>query len=143
MTNLFSDTENLKILYVEDDRASRQIMELVFKRVLKIKDVIILDSSENFPTILNNFPDVATMVFLDIHIKPYDGYQMLNIIRQNSTWQHVTVVAVTASVLAHEVQDLKNAGFNGLIGKPINTDCFPEYFRQILCGEEIWNPSWD
>ena len=136
-------TENLKVLYVEDDLSSRQIMELIFKRILKIRDVTILSNSEAFPTVLNNHVGVADMVFLDIHIKPYDGYEMLEIIRQNARWKHVTVIALTASVLAHEVEDLKNAGFNGLIGKPINPDFFPDFFRQIMAGTEVWNPSWD
>jgi two-component system cell cycle response regulator DivK len=136
-------TENLKVLYVEDDRASRQIMELVFKRILNIKDVAILDSNDGFADMLGSLPGVANLVFLDIHMKPYDGYQMLGFIRQNPAWQDVIVVALTASVLVHEVQDLKKAGFNGLIGKPINPDYFTEYLKQILAGEEVWNPLWD
>jgi hypothetical protein len=33
---------------------------------------------------------------------------------------------------------LRAVGFNGIIGKPIDADKFPETIARILAGEEVW-----
>jgi CheY-like chemotaxis protein len=48
------------------------------------------------------------------------------------------IVALTASVMNEEVQELKTAGFNGCLAKPIDLQTFPETLRQIFNGETIW-----
>ena len=45
---------------------------------------------------------------------------------------------MTASVMATDVQALRAAGSNGLIGKPILRQVFPSLVKQILTGEPVW-----
>jgi len=40
-----------------------------------------------------------------------------------------------------EVELLRTAGFDGVIGKPINHATFPDLLMRILKGEKIWNPA--
>jgi CheY-like chemotaxis protein len=63
---------------------------------------------------------------------------MLEMIRERPEFDHVPVVALTASVMNEEVQQLKRAGFNGVIAKPIDVDTFPDILQRILDGETVW-----
>jgi DNA-binding NarL/FixJ family response regulator len=51
----------------------------------------------------------------------------------------VAVVALTASVMYEEVRRLRDAGFDGVIAKPINFDTFPAALDRILSGGQVWN----
>lgn len=127
------------VLYVEDDPQSRWVLEMLLSNRMKLPNVTILESSHNFAshlTAVNPPPDV---IFLDINVYPYDGYAMLDMIRRSSKFQKTPVVALTASVMNEEVQRLKNAGFDGVIAKPINLTTFPDTLQRILNGETIWH----
>ena len=63
-------------------------------------------------------PSVPDVIFLDIHMKPHDGFEMLTRLRQHPIFAASTIIAVTASVMNEEVDRLREAGFNGAIGKP-------------------------
>jgi two-component system sensor histidine kinase TorS len=51
---------------------------------------------------------------------------------------HKPIVALTASVMNEEVEQLKDAGFNGVIPKPIDMDGFPDLIEAILDGKDVW-----
>jgi CheY-like chemotaxis protein len=85
---------------------------------------------------LSSKPDV---IFLDIHMEPVDGFTMLRQIRENEGLRSTKVVALTASVMNEEVKMLKDAGFNGVIAKPLDADTFPKTLQRILNGEHVWN----
>ncbi len=71
-------------------------------------------------------------------MRPYDGYELLKMLRSDSTYKEATIIAMTACVMATDVQALRAAGFNGLIGKPILRQVFPGLLKQILTGEPVW-----
>jgi two-component system cell cycle response regulator DivK len=59
-------------------------------------------------------------------------------LRNDPDFVHVTIIALTASVMNEEVAALENAGFDGTIAKPIDPDAFPELLDQILGGKKVW-----
>jgi CheY-like chemotaxis protein len=50
----------------------------------------------------------------------------------------VLIIAMTASVMMVDVEQLKAAGFSGLLGKPIRNRTFPEMLERILEGDAVW-----
>jgi CheY-like chemotaxis protein len=48
------------------------------------------------------------------------------------------VMALTASVMNEEINKLREAGFDGVLGKPLSFHTFPDTLRRILAGERIW-----
>ncbi|MEP7285809.1 MAG: response regulator [Chloroflexota bacterium] len=127
------------VLYVEDDPQSRRLMQMLFKGRMNLPHITILENSEDFlgrTKALDPRPDV---IFLDIHVKPYNGFEMLDMLQQLEWIKEIPVVALTASVMNEEVQQLKTAGFNGCLAKPIDLDTFPETVDRILGGEFIWS----
>ena len=130
--------KELSVLYVEDDDASRQIIKFLLTREIGLSKVLIWEDSSDFQAkaeLLDPKPDV---VFLDIHIKPLNGFEMLTVLRSLPTYKETIIVAMTASVMYEEIQLLKDKGFDGAIGKPINHETFADIFDKILSGESIW-----
>src|SRR5690349_14757479 len=114
------------ILYVEDDRQSRRLMEMLFKGRMQLEHFAILEDSEDFEAHVNKLNPAPDIVLLDIHVKPYDGFQMLSMLRKLDWGAKVPIVALTASVMNEEIQQLTVAGFNGCLGKPVDIKKLPE-----------------
>jgi two-component system, cell cycle response regulator DivK len=78
------------------------------------------------------------LILLDLQIPVENGYTILERIRALPHLPDTRVVALTANVLPHDVARARAAGFDGLIGKPINGRRFVEQIGRALAGEEIW-----
>ena len=122
--------ENFDYFYVKRADASR-VYGLELEHVLSPNAVHFLARVDA----LNPMP---TLVFLDIHMEPHNGFEMLAMLRQLPKYDTVPVVAMTASVMNEEIEQLRTAGFNGCIGKPIDIDTFPDAIQRILNGEVLW-----
>jgi two-component system, cell cycle response regulator DivK len=129
-----------RFVYVEDDVMSQEIFKILMTRVLgyKEKDMTILPDSTDFEARLRKLRTCPKIIFLDIHMLPYDGFEVLKIIRDSPTHARASVIAMTAGVMATDIVELKKAGFDGMIGKPIRKKVFPDLLRRILEGESVW-----
>src|SRR5687768_2584523 len=125
-------------LYVEDDALSREIMEMLLG-ALGYTELVIFEDSHDFVTRLDKLDIVQNVIFLDIHIKPHDGFEMLKMLRHHPRLGGQKIIALTASVMNEEVIRLQQAGFDGAISKPLDFDEFPSLLEQILNGERIWH----
>jgi len=129
------------IVYIEDDAFSRQIMTLMLTRKMGCSQVTVLEDSHNFLQKIEALPALPDVVFVDIHMQPHDGFYVLKCLRALDKFLSVRIVAVTASVMNEEVELLRQAGFDGVIGKPLDTGSFPDLFERILKGEKVWRPT--
>lgn len=127
------------ILYFEDDALSREVMRACLMRGLGYHSVTILENSTDFESRLEQLSPKPDVIFLDIHMEPLDGFAMLKLIRQNEACHSTRVIALTASVMNEEVKILKEAGFDGVIAKPLDYDTFPNALLRILAGEQVWH----
>jgi CheY-like chemotaxis protein len=128
-----------RFLYIENDEMSREVMKALLTRGLGYPDVTMFESSADLEDQLGGLAQKPDVIFVDIHMEPIDGFAMLDLIRRNAEYGGVPVVALTASVMYEEVRKLRDAGFNGVIAKPINYDTFPGALDRILSGEQVWN----
>ena len=127
------------ILYVEDDPMSRRVMEFVLKYRMKLSNITMFEESSDFQTRVGTLTPRPDVVFLDIHMKPYSGFEMLEILRNIEQYRHIPVVALTASVMNEEVAMMRTAGFDGCFAKPLDVDMFENNFVSILKGEQVWS----
>jgi CheY-like chemotaxis protein len=126
-------------VYFEDDPLSCEVMRICLTRGMGYSHVWIFEDSTNFEERLYSVGSKPDVVFLDIHIEPVDGFEMLRLIRQSETYRSTRVIALTASVMNEEVKLLKDAGFDGVIAKPLDYDTFPNVLHRILKGEQVWH----
>lgn len=127
------------ILYVEDDFRNRRIMELLFKGEMGLQHVYLFEDSRDFVSRATALDPKPTLVLLDIHVPPHNGFEMLTMLRDLPQYKGVPVVALTASVMNEEVEKLRTAGFDSIIAKPIDIDTFPNLVERVMAGERIWN----
>jgi CheY-like chemotaxis protein len=126
------------ILYVEDDAKSRRVMRMLLVNNMKLSNVTIFEDSSDFlhrVHLLDPKPDV---IFLDIHVQPFSGLEMLQMLRNSDEFSDTIIVALTASVMNEEIMQLKNAGFDGCVAKPIEIETFPQLLALLMQGEKIW-----
>jgi CheY-like chemotaxis protein len=133
-----ADNTNPAVLYVEDDPHSRKLMSMLLTGRLHFSNVTIFEDSQDFATKAETLSPKPDIVFLDIHVSPLDGFQMLEILRGIPAFDSVPIIALTASVMNEEVHKLRGAGFNGCLAKPLDLSTFPDTFQRILNGEAVW-----
>ena len=80
------------------------------------------------------------LILLDLQIPEQDGYTILKRIRGTPRLRETRVVALTANVMVDDLATARAAGFDGLIGKPINKLRFARQIERILQGEAVWEP---
>jgi len=130
--------KNAVIVYVEDDSKSQMVVSVILSKRMNIGQLVVFDDSEDFLPRMEAVAPVPNLILLDIHVKPLNGFAMLNVLRGVPRFKQVPVVALTASVMNEEIQLLKNAGFDGCLAKPINLTTFPQHIERLLKGERVW-----
>jgi CheY-like chemotaxis protein len=132
-------TADRVFLYVEDDPLSSQVMKLIVTRLVASAALVTFENSQDFMARLQALP--ARPHLIHIHIRPDDGFALLDMVRRQPDYAGIKVVAVTASVMNEEMAMLQDAGFDAAIGKPIDQFFFAEFVERVLAGEAIWHVS--
>ncbi len=110
------------LLLVEDNLVNQELMlDLLSSNFISAKvanngreAIEILESGEHFDGVL-----------MDIQMPVMDGYTAATHIRKNSKFDKLPIIAMTANVLAKDIQKASETGMDDHIGKPINvTDMF-------------------
>ena len=128
----------LNLLYVEDDAGSRNVLTMVQRMNPGSFELITFENSSDFEQRLLQLDPPPDLILLDIHVKPYSGFEMLKMIDRHTAFAQTPVVALTASVMNEEIQLLQEAGFHSVVAKPLNLDEFPNLIERIMAGEKIW-----
>jgi two-component system cell cycle response regulator DivK len=77
----------------------------------------------------------ADVIFLDLEMPKIDGYEMLDILKNNIG---TTAPIVACTVHLNEINTARDLGFHSFIGKPIKADRFPDQLERILNNEPVW-----
>ena len=126
------------LVYVEDDENSIFVMKMVVERVMKLPTLYVLQSRADFIQQVKGLGVVPDVFMLDIQMKPYDGVELLSMLRKDPQFKCSKVIALTASVTNEEVLLLKSGGFDGAIAKPLNIEVFPDLIARIINGDQVW-----
>ncbi len=125
-------------LYVEDDPLSRDVMEMLMEYVVGTKNLVMFEDSTDFMARLKQLTPRPDVILLDIYVQPEDGFAMLEALRRDPDFRHIKVIALTASVMEDEIERLRRHGFDGVIGKPLDSTTFPDLLERIIKGEAVW-----
>jgi CheY-like chemotaxis protein len=126
------------IVYVEDDEASIIVMKAIVEKVMKLQTLYVLQNRDDFMKQVRQIGVTPDIFLFDIQMKPYDGFDLLSMLRDDPEYKEGKVVALTASVMSEEVARLKRRGFDGAIAKPLNIEAFPDLIAKIMNGESVW-----
>src|SRR5690606_25997961 len=103
------------------------------------QNITIREDSEDFEARLEHLSAKPDLIFLDLHMEPMDGVAMLQAIRQDETDGATKLISLTASVVDADAKLLTEAGFDGVIAKPLDFDTFPGVLQRVLDGEQVWH----
>jgi len=132
---LLKKSKSLKVLYVEDDAASRdstlQALQIFFEDI-----IVANDGEEGYETFVESSFD---LIITDINMPILNGIDMIYKIRQIDT--EVTVLILSADVSAESFTKTIRAGIEGYLLKPIDIEQFISLIKKsvdnILSKKEI------
>jgi len=117
-----------KVLVVDDD--VRNIFAL--SSVLERRGMMVLTAGTGREAIemLESTPDVA-IVLMDIMMPQMDGYETMQVIRQNALFRRLPILALTAKAMKGDREKCLEAGASDYLAKPVNTE-------QLLSSLRVW-----
>ena len=117
-----------KVVVVDDD--VRNIFAL--SSVLERRGMTVLSASTGREAIalLETTADVA-IVLMDIMMPEMDGYETMQVIRQNPTFRRLPIIALTAKAMKGDREKCLEAGASEYLAKPVNTE-------QLLSALRMW-----
>ncbi len=117
-----------KVLIVDDD--VRNIFAL--SSVLERRRMIVLTAGTGREAIatLESTPDVA-IVLMDIMMPEMDGFETMQVIRQNPLCWRMPIIALTAKAMKGDREKCLEAGASEYLAKPVNTE-------QLLSALRLW-----
>jgi CheY-like chemotaxis protein len=117
-----------KVLVVDDD--VRNIFAL--SSVLERRGMTVLTAGTGREAIatIESTPDVA-IVLMDIMMPEMDGYETMQMIRQNPSFRRLPIIALTAKAMKGDREKCLEAGASEYLAKPVNTE-------QLLSALRMW-----
>jgi len=123
-----------KILLVEDNLLNQQVA------------IEFLEQEQFFVTVANNGQEALDKIYveefdcvlMDLQMPIMDGITATKILRKNSKYNDLPIVAMTANAMAQDKLDVAEAGMNDHISKPINiSELFGALAKWIKPGERV------
>ena len=90
------DPQKPVLVYVEDDENSILVMKMVVERVMGLPALYVLKSRADFIQQVKGLGVVPDIFLLDIQMKPYDGVELLSMLRKDQQFKCSKVIALTA-----------------------------------------------
>jgi len=121
-------TNNILILYVEDNRENR----LLVRRVLEVEGYIVAEA-ENATAALDFIESqTPNLILMDINMPDIDGYTLTSQLKSIPELVDVPIVALTANVMKGDRERTLSVGCDGYIQKPIDVDELPHQISDFL-----------
>jgi two-component system cell cycle response regulator/two-component system cell cycle response regulator DivK len=117
-----------KILIVDDNRPSRDLIRAILKRV-PCNLVEATHGQEALDLMQQERPD---LVLLDIDMPGLDGLAVIKKIREDTSLAELPVVAVTAFAMEGDREKGMAAGFTAYLTKPLRAAFLRQQVQQLL-----------
>ncbi|RMG61070.1 MAG: diguanylate cyclase [Calditrichaeota bacterium] len=126
-----------KILYIEDDRASR----LLVKQLLESAGFQVLEAENGLRGLEMARREQPDLILMDINLPDISGTELTTKIKNTPALENITVVALSALKGEENRQIFLVAGCDGFIQKPIDRDRFAEQIQEFLAGKREKIPT--
>ena len=119
---------NELILIVEDNPKNLKLV----RDTLQVKGYRTIEAATGEEGVQLARDQHPALILMDIHLPGITGEETFHQLRADPLTRAIPVIAVTASVMAHEQKRIVAAGFDGFQGKPISVRELLGTVRQIL-----------
>ncbi len=117
-----------KVLVVDDDVRNIFALSSVLER--RGMNVLTAGTGREAIDTLESTPDLA-IVLMDIMMPEMDGYETMQVIRQNVSLRRLPIIALTAKAMKGDREKCLEAGASEYLAKPVNTE-------QLLSALRMW-----
>ena len=104
------------VLIVEDNEKNMKLVRDILQ-AKGFETMEAVNAEDGIKLALERTPD---LVLMDIQLPGMNGMEALKVLRAEPSTAKVPVVAITASVMTQDRQQIMDTGFDGFIEKPIN-----------------------
>ncbi|NOT10928.1 MAG: PAS domain S-box protein [Methylococcaceae bacterium] len=119
-TSVVKRLSNIRVVVVDDSETNLEVAELILQS--EGASVTTATNGQDVLSWLHRHPDEVDIILMDVQMPVMDGYAVTRAIRQDSRWEKLPIMALSAGVF-RDLQDAAlAAGMNGFIGKPINVE---------------------
>jgi HAMP domain-containing protein/signal transduction histidine kinase/CheY-like chemotaxis protein len=119
---------NKKVLIVDDDIRNIFALTSVLERYQM--QIVHAENGRDGITLLQSMSDID-LVLMDVMMPEMDGYETMQAIRQESRFNALPIIALTAKAMMGDREKCIEAGASDYITKPVNTD-------QLLSLLRVW-----
>ncbi|MBO9205141.1 MULTISPECIES: response regulator [Niastella] len=112
-------TQPRSFLLVDDDIDDIIIFQETLKKVDdKIGFFYVNNGKDAFDLLIENNPNLPSLIFLDINMPRMDGKECLKLLKQDSRLKHIPVLMYTTSSQSADIEDTMMHGALAFITKP-------------------------
>jgi CheY-like chemotaxis protein/signal transduction histidine kinase/HAMP domain-containing protein len=116
------------VLLVDDDARNIFALSSVLER--RGMHVLTATTGNEAITLVESTPELA-IVLMDIMMPEMDGYQTMQVIRENPAFRRLPIIALTAKAMKGDREKCLDAGASDYLAKPVNTE-------QLLSALRMW-----
>ncbi len=114
----FKDFSGKNILIVEDNIINQKVLTNLLQ--LSGMNISIANNGQEAVDLVKGEKSTFDIVLMDINMPIMDGYTATQMIRLDSKFDSLPIVAFTALVLQSEIKKMFNCGINAFLAKPLN-----------------------
>lgn len=116
------------ILIADDRPSSRELLRLVLERAgYEVMEAA--DGEQALDRARTGNPD---LILLDLQMPGLDGYGVLAALRNEPRFEHLPVLALTASAMRGDREKIMEAGFTDYLAKPAGPELLRETVARLL-----------
>ena len=105
---------------VDDDADYRFLIQQIFSRFLSVYPMRLFPGGKAFLDELPQMREKPSLILLDRHMPDLDGHQTLLYLKQQSAYQKIPVVMMSAHASFSEIETCYEAGVNSFLFKKSN-----------------------
>ena len=125
---LLSDAKGM-LLYVEDNPANLELMELIVERVEGLAMISAHNADFGLEQARDHHPDLIVM---DINLPGMNGIQALQQLQRSDETADIPVIALSAAATASDIEKGLEAGFRYYLTKPMRVDEVVNTIKAVL-----------
>ena len=135
----FKDFSGKNILIVEDNLINQKVLTTLLH--LSGMHITIANNGQEAVDIVKESKSDFDIVLMDINMPIMDGYTATQMIRLDSKFDTLPIVAFTALVLDSEIQKMFQSGINAFLSKPLNIGKLYTALAMYLTYEPVKKPK--